>query len=470
MKKRLIISVVAVMLLLAVASIAISIPRASTGTASVKETVGMGDPAAAHGATLRYQMRQGSRMLWDMTYQNGETQAQYTKTPDKTGAEQAYYSGVWMSNGLSYTTPTMEDMENRVGLGRACYELSPEATPGEVKRRNVLLQDYCTHYAIDLDIDLPGVEWMPEYGWFSIQGEDQQSVLRAFRDFFKIPLGEDPILMSIGVSISEEGETKPLPAYPLTEHDPAVLALTVTASAHTADRCFFAVSNRHDPKNSDSKRADFSQVPGGYGIYSFSFRDVTAENDAMSYRDRTNGAHVTGIDANSLATVYPLSQEAIVTDMRLDPTQTRLAIVTEETGRYQLSVIDLVTMKAISRCDLARDEAPMSLYYGDDFITLFYEADLCLYTIQGTDTLAPALTVARPDRINSTFHPLTSQASMDFDGERLIVADFFHTTYSADYCLAVYDTSGLLYYGEYSTDLNGDVLNDMTALSIEVAW
>ena len=90
---------------------------------------------------------------------------------------------------------------------------------------------------------------------------------------------------------------------------------------------------------------------------------------------------------------------------------------------------------------------------------LFYERTISVYTVDGNGRYLHALTAPQPGDIDGTFADINTYAAMDFDGERLILADIlletqYRTMQTCGFCLAVYDSTGLLYYGEYDSSLS----------------
>ena len=155
--------------------------------------------------------------------------------------------------------------------------------------------------------------------------------------------------------------------------------------------------------------------------------------------------------------VYPLDESVTVRAIHVSPDETRLLLLTEEAGGVWLTVIDLADMTMRQKLHVG-DGEHVSLHHQDDFMMLFSVYDFSLYAVDGAGNYTLAFTAAQPRQYREDLPHINTYAAMDFDGERLIVADFcleeqYGSMQTCDVYLAVYDKTGLLYAGRYDSSL-----------------
>ena len=414
-----------------------------------------GDPAAAEGAVIGQQAHLRQHLLWEITHTPGEgTKTEYLfSTKTLSFPQDPHVFGVRMYDKIRFGYDGTLSAEETTGIALAYRELYEDTAPGTRGTRMVRLQDYYDYYPIQLDIQLPGTLWhgldyedMTEDGF-----ANERAVWDAFTEFFRIPVPEDLPAFEISIVKSENGHeigtgssaAKDAPSYSL-----------YTTSAHTSSACFFTINNRYG-----DKLVNTDLIPGGYGIYRVNYRNVRNEKNTQGNATVYHPGYDTGIDAASLAMVYPLEEEVQVLSMQVDPTEQRLLAITQDgSGKVSMLVIDIATMTATQSIPVT-ENAHVSLNHQDGFLVLFYERTISVYTVDGNGRYLHALTAPQPGDIDGTFADINTYAAVDFDGERLILADIlletqYRTMQTCGFCLAVYDGSGLLYYGEYDSSLS----------------
>jgi hypothetical protein len=198
-----------------------------------------------------------------------------------------------------------------------------------------------------------------------------------------------------------------------------------------------------------------SQIPGGYGIY------------CLPYEVTDDGAVVYG---ENLRMVFAIDPEAEVVQLFPSADDSRLLLVTREEGVYWLTVIDRAEMTQLQKFELldnAEDQGVWTLYPADDFFVLIL-GNLRFAVVSGTPGDGYALDfTADLNECDAMVPYLASDAAMDFDGEKLAVAaekqtGEFYSDKSCSFYLAVFDRTGLLYFGEYDSSLDVGNPDDYT--------
>jgi len=426
---------------------------------TVTEQVLYGDPAHAKGASFLTEAHYDNHLFWKTSYTVGKDEAYSTEydfsAKERPFSETRSYRGISlgfdMQNGVDLTTPAAEQS----GLMKAYRELYDETPSGTKGTKIVFLQDYYDYYPIRIDISLPGTLWMGDnYEHLADKDyENERAVWDAFREFFRIPVPDDLPGTEISVVKDESGRSIGVGSHTPSEKDGYYFLYS--EAAYTADRCFFSINIQ---RGEGDGVIDTSLIPGGYGIYSFSYTNVrNKENTPQENVTIHHPGYRTGVDADSLAMVYPLDESVSVRSMHVSPDETRLLLLTEEASGVWLTVIDLADMSMRQKL-LVGDGEHISLHHQDDFMMLFSVYDFSLYAIDGAGNYTLAFSAEQPRQYREDLPHINTYAAMDFDGERLITADFcleeqYGSMQTCDVFLTVYDKTGLLYAGNYETSL-----------------
>lgn len=476
MKKRLIL----LCLLLLVSAAALCLIEAQVisehDRVTVTEQELFGDPAAASGALVRLNAHLDEHLLWDMTFRpGGKVQTDYTFSARKMDFDrQPDIAGIHLYEDIEYGLDTRKTFEDLVGLECAYYELFRDTAAGTKGTRTVQLQDYYTYYPIRVEINLPGTLWHSlDYEDTQEAGfENERAVWDKFREFFKIPIPADLPAFEISIvknadgSIGGAGSSAPKEGASYNFY---------TASAYTEDACYLTVNNRYGDGYIDT-----SLIPGGYGIYRFTYKNVRNDKNTQGNATVYHPGFETGVDADSLKMVYPLDEALHVNTMKISPDGTRLFVLAEDrAGFTHLIILDLATMTEVQTISIESDSY-VSLHTEEDFFVLFYGQYLSLYEESADGTYTHAITGDQPNYRDEHFSSFNTYCAMDFDGERLILVDIltesrYHALQTCNLCLAVYDGTGLCYYGEYQNGLsvNPDTSRydyNIIPLDLSVEW
>ena len=296
-----------------------------------KENVIYGDRTYANGVNVFMRSHYDNHLFWNTSYTIGDEpkattdfEFHYTAFADPKPKKGR---GAILKTDFPYYHSYDDLLAGEpVGLKMAYRELYDETPVGETGTKTVRLQDYYDYYPIGFfTLSLPGVDWMAHnYDDLTGMYKNIRDVWDAFNEFIKIPIPED--LPAFEIELKKIGEnhlsTRMLGPYYQIE----------SASAYTSTQCFFSITTDYD-----GKRVDTSQIPGGYGIYAF------------SYQNSGNKFYGDGIDTDSLAMVYPLGEAEEVVHMIVSEDETKLLAFTAEQGGFFLTVIDIATMTELQK-------------------------------------------------------------------------------------------------------------------------
>lgn len=417
-----------------------------------------GDKAAAEGVMVHSRVHMDSHLFWSTDYTIGgepeiKTEYRFSQSRDNGGQWQPEY-GVSLGNAVSmgFYFGRDTDMSRPLeGIAEAYRQLYNETPEGQEGRKTVYLKDYYDYYPLSVNISLPGTY----LGWDTGYPEDQPvnengepiEILSQLQDYFRIPVPEDErleiwISRDYGGGASSTGSGSDGDSFSL-----------YTLSAVSNEACYFAFSNR----TPNGKTVDTSSIPGGYGIYCLPYY----EGDA-GYGGEGNGDHriVYGASVGELSTVYPIDTEAELLDLLINPAKTKLLLLTEERGKCVLTVIDIKSMETLQRLELAELDEETSAYTvqnSDDFLVLeLSRQQILVVKVNEKGEYEHCFTAQYTDPENPLFS-IDYNTVMDFDGEKLVIADFLRHEHYADKCgfyVAVCGESGPLYYGEYHSSLD----------------
>ncbi len=433
-----------------------------------------GDVRAADGLTVTSGADLGDHLFWNTVYTLGadsapHTETRYCVTRDRSGngsvvtkpqitlstevrAETDFTQAVELTGmtlseikAQNFDVSTQDGRPFRevatdpaLGLSAAYNALYMDAPIGEEVSMRVTLSDYYDYYPIDADVSIPTVYWSNnDY----IDGDHEKGsefyARKVFMDYFKIPMPDDITMeihltrsdvsgMSWGSSVTADKDN--------TFH-------MNTVSAGTATDCYFAF----DAHTYNGDIVDTSEIKGGFGIYRVSYHKASGSD--------------CGLDADSLAMVYPLDPSHYIHAMYTDNTDTQLFLVTEDragAGELILSVIDLATMTPSQEFTYSAADIGYFrfLYISDTFTVLVSDRALVVYT-EENGFYTEEFAVLSYDNDDGKY-TILDYGPMAFDGERLAVGYFNAGPYQmrqAGYWIAVYTKDGCGYLGEYHSSL-----------------
>ena len=428
-------------------------------TVVITENILYGDKSAAEGITIKNQTRYDRHLFWDTTYTIGEPAKYDTEfwfsAVELRRNNPRNHMKIALEIDIAYGCDFYKPAEEQPGIERAYKELYDAAKPGEELKRVIRLKDYYEYYPIGIEIDLPDTYWhgfAHENLHWTEEHNDYKYVWNAFNEFFKIPVPED-MIMEISISKGHNSNESTGIGSSFVDKDSYYMS---TVSTYSDSKCFFTINNR----TNGGKSVDTSLIPGGYGIYAF------------SYGGEAKKKSKTGIDMDSLKMVYPLDEETVVVHLSMNTEKTKLLLLTNDGEELLLTIIDATTMTELQKLSLGAGDlyeireygAEHEFYEGREFgsfIVLYLRGNkICLLVENKEGEYEHKFTVdsAEVKVMNSDF-VYWKYPSINYDGKRLVVVDYLFTgpynnIPSCGYDVAVYEESGLTYYAEYGSSLS----------------
>jgi len=414
---------------------------------TITENVLYGDKAYANGVTVFTRAHYSDKLFWNTTYTIGDApktttdfEFHHTRYDENVQSEPR---GVTLYVDLQYGVNLMKPADACTGLEKAYRELYEATKPGTKGTKTIRLQDYYTYYPIRIgSMDLPGVMWN-EYSY--VGTEEVGNIRDVFQEFFKIPVPED--LPAFTISLVRDGRGNVIGS---SVSGNAFDYWLNTRSAYTSDRVFFSINNKLDNTEGQELYVDTDLIPGGYGIYAFSYKNV---------RDSANAQGMeTGIEEETLAMVFPLEQNAEVLYITVNNDESKLLLFTRQRGITHLTVIEIATMQQLQKIEIT--EAKQYTFYeydncivlnGWEYISVIEKLDSGLCRL--------AFTVPRMEEVDGSELQKGVMTAMAYDGEKLVIIDRtgderFGSLPLCGFTAAVYNAAGLLYYGEYQSSLS----------------
>lgn len=419
---------------------------------TLTEDVLYGDRSAADGLAVDLHTTYADHLFWDTTYVLGaepviDTQyAFYASQQDEEWPVE--YSGVDLSVTLyagGYFAAIANENEEETAIKRLYRELAEKAGPGKKVSETVFVKDYFDYYPLSGSLNVPGTEiyWSGydedegDYDPLNDPGTELYAV-RRLQEYFRIPVQEEEQI-AVELETIDNGN---ICSYGLSTRKDFFTMRTV--GTLTQEACYFTF----DAHTVKGEIVDLSEIPGGYGIYRLPYEE--------DRRDENHGK-VCSVDADALEMVYPLDPEITPVCLCVNPEQTKLLLHAVEGDEYILTVIDIETMAALQKLKIEGE--PEEIYDEGGYLAiLLSDGRLAVVAVSDSgDYELRLICDVSPDELENTL--FWRVPAFDFDGERLAVVgqplDKYGRYYdSCNFFLAVYEPSGLAYYGEYWNSLS----------------
>ncbi len=406
-------------------------------TVTITEEVQYGDVTLADGFVVDLKVQYDDHLLWNTTYEKNS--GEKTNTEFRFLAQELVWAfeyrgdpvaiNVSFDSNLDISSP----IESLSGLAKAYREIYEQMQPGTEVCKRVFVKDYYEYYPLFIRLELPNNDiWMDER-WLSdgsgfVNGE--QELYEKFSEFFRIPVEECD---SIEVVVDRDQSNGMM-----TQSSSSDYLQMYSNGVVTEDgMCYFTLNN----KTSDGRVMDSSLIPGGYGMYSFRFGKPGTYSKS-------------GVDIDSLKMAHALDEQITILHLSLNKEQTKLLLFTEEAEEYYFSIIDRDTMELSRKFKL---ESWGEICEYDDFLVVSGEyVSLFAVTEDGGYEQRFAISAEHPEL--QALRKLSPEASMDYNGEHLIVANWiveedYNWMRSCNFYIMICGPEGLGYYGIYKNSL-----------------
>lgn len=407
----------------------------------------LGDPSCADGLTISTRAHYDDHLFWDIEYRLGEAPSALTdyhfSAVQQNGPMSRRWGGIRLESSLEVADQErLQSDEKLTGINRAYQELWKEMGTQRQGEKTVDLRDYYEYFPLGFDMDLPDVLWTNMHYDRLSDGVPncEKDVIKRFRQFFRIPVPENSVV-TIDMTKTEDGTIR----YIGYSSSSSSCYTPQTISGLTRDQCFFTLDNR----DANGQKLDTSLIPGGYGLYSFSYEPVE--------ESRGIGGNFTGIHAETLSLFFPLDEETKVVLLQADAREENLIMITIENKQYYFNVIRISDHELIQKFVLMEDRGTgPSIDPHDDFWVFTLENRLILVERQENGTYVLKFQVDQ--QACSEYLGFHGFEDMDFDGEKLAVAGYLYggeydNLVTCGFYLMVCDKTGLLYCGHYPCSL-----------------
>ncbi len=420
----------------------------------ITEEVIYGHKEAVKDVEVKLHATYKDHLFWNTTYVPGKEEEIETKY--------AFFANCVLGKGeAEYEGVHLETMPaDGEGIKVAYEELFDITEPGEERETEIYLKDYMDYYPINGMVELPGIfikirtsilhdisaselESDSQLSASELESDSQLYVTARFQEYFKIPILEEE-KFRISVRKSEEGRIESTGGGSANS-DSYYMSVY---SKVTENACYFTIGTR----TQEGKVIDTSHLPEGYGIYCLPYEKGHIEN----------GNRVGGVDIDSLEMVYPLESGIRIASIETNEDETKLLLHAIENDKYNITVIDIETMETLQKLEVAdweEEQSGWTIYDEGDFMTiLLYGGEkLAVVTLEdnGEYKLQFVCDVRKEEIPWFQYH----RSAVDYDGERLVITgqlqddEYGVRENTSNFYLAVYEETGIVYYGEYRTSL-----------------
>ncbi len=410
-----------------------------------------GDRAYLEGIKIGTNLHHDRILLWENIFDpsgDTETEISFKKTglPYRESKEFPGLDFLWYNSDFLM----FENEEFAEKIQKAKEELSEISEEITFEFR---MADYYDYYPVYFMLNLPdfyintaprdGMVGKQPFYYESIDQDRAEGFNKKLGSFIKIPVLTDDVRK---ITVESNFVKNSLVKYSYFTNVNDTFELTAF-NAVFSDKCYFSFSNRTQGEaNKEGKFVDTSLIPGGYGIYAFSY----SAND-VNYEEMKN--------------VYPLPADSTVVSLHGDEENSLLYLYLWENGKYIFKVIDENTMTDISEVELFDYSGASDWVYtftAKDF-SLFVKNDFEIKVVErkpdGTYEVRLEYNMPQENEYNWTSFPFGSDYV--FDGEKLIVAVPERSIYSDDEnqrsCLLelfIFGNKEILYYGKWDCSLS----------------
>ncbi len=409
--------------------------NSEAGSITYKVTDKYGERSSAFGADISVEYEHSNNMFWKAKVRINETdsvESEFDFRYHSRLVSEYNYAGITPYSSMHYSLNRNDP--NAEGLDKAYKEIYDNTPFGTEKTVTVKIADYYDYYPVSVTIHIPGYSYrsFDTVNSSGYQSVASKAITEAFNNFFKIPVSEnDTIDITVDKDESDGMSSNTIHTNFYNLASDCVLG---------ENTCYIYIEN----SNYDNTKADTSLIPGGYGVYAIEY------GTEYEY----------GVDLASLRTVFSLPEDESVSRISLKEDMNLMYIFTRTGSKGYVYVIDT---NGFSKLQKLKVELPV--YYhiseGEGFFLLSGDEKIELIEIYESGQCGSLFTAAKPYYIDNSYHDLYISASLDFDGEKLICADYLHEGRfrSLELCsfyVAVYDKTGLLYYGEFNCSLSAN--------------
>ncbi len=351
---------------------------------SLTEIAAYGDASAADGLTVLTHAQLARHLLWNTAYTFGQTPQTHTDSlfsvPLLSWQEDNTHRQVFeLYTALEASGSGSGDMlDNQAfdSVAEMLHDVASRTRNGVRRSENLNIRDYYDYYPISVDV----------YGYYFVgNGDNGQSVYQpgnnaevreAFTNYFQLAVLETDI-MTVDIQKDNNGN-----AVEIRTALKDSVSLSAVSFA-TESGIYFALNT--------NGITDFSNTPGGFGIYML---------PASTMRDN-NGKPITTLEYQRLQTVYPLNMSVYIQSLQLSEDGRCINLITKEDGGLYLTVIEIATMTE-------KQKLPLFAAMEDASVRMLNMVDGLLFVLLDDDRFMLA-----EQREDSTYEPMLADIRVD---------------------------------------------------------
>ena len=449
MRKSLIILEILLMLSLGILVSAVTTVDAQHERITITEETLFGDPAAAEGLQISTHVHDQHRLFWDTTYDAGpdprpETVFTYH---DQRIYEQWESVGSFslqpshLNSGFSGIVDLEAEMQHQQEFSDSpvlwlpVKDVADRTKANEERVEQIRLSDY--------------YDWFPMGYLFDPQSgtryyDDENNLLQFFEKNFPIPVPED-LELTVTVSKDEAGRIYNVDYY----ETKGMMLNTYSNAVVLEDGVFFGMFGE----------ADFSHFAQGYGLY---YMPVEKDETITTLNTRTRELIPKVYLKQQCENIYPMNPaDCEEGSLYLSADGQQVYAFTKEQGQVRLTVIDSHTRQILQQIDTGNAHTPMVWCQGEVVAIVTGDEAWENFRLQiwlvKDGLLQPWLDTEMyrfsDESVNWYVNPV-----IVFDGQRLAMVRYHDHYNYASHRVLIYDSSGLLYAGDYHH--SGDDLYD----------
>lgn len=418
-----------------------------------------GDASITKGIELNIKAVQQDHIVYNSNVVYGEngkieskTKWKYVKTPvsledDANLVEDLYIDGGSLTNGnVSYSEAGLEGLEAHSKLEKKLLEILNKCDNGEIVKETIKPSKYTKYYPLDFSYRCNNVEFSvqsielsnPNYETPEITNDEVKKVQKDLNDFFRIPI-LDKEELEFTTQTDDDGRNIQADS---VGKDSFKLFMGNTC---VDDTFYLWFSN----KSEKGEIVDTSLIPGGYGIYS------------LPKKSKNNF-----LDTSKLKCHYKLNEKAHVIDVNSSSDKKHLYISYILDGADYIDNVEISTGKRIQTIKgfeqaKGEDDEYGEVYIGSDNTVLCRSGSMFYFFKEDENG------ILKEEIRGKCKESITSwNMKFTYDGKRLAIVSEGLFTYekaevgdgvdSVDSCnlnLAVFDKTGLKYYGNLESSL-----------------
>jgi len=415
------------------------------------ENVIEGDSSVAEGLTVGMEFGMGEHLRWDIRHALGNPQGDVDFTFfqfDPVDKSDGYYNHfrIYTSTGFGFSTSGVWDIPDTPmgSVFRAAYD--NYLATGE-KTMEVRLADYFGEYPMEFELSYQSegyychesvshIARLTHTGDYESGSATYDALMELFD--FRVP---ETVQAEISLEIDAAGRLSGAGMNTMSETDIAI-------EGQMNDDGIWFVPYGYALLGQSG--AQSTVCPDGFGVYFIPWKET---GEIQHLVDGTDRAEITG-DVANMRNIYPMDDSVQVFGFRMDPTYSRLVLLTLEDGMINVVFLDLATGEETHRFELMPpyEENPgwISWAFTEDATAVYTRDQAAVLDTSGEPELV-FVTAGGQNMEPLDRYYMGSGALVCKDGQlRLTGTTWDHTE---AYYVAVYDGTGLLYYGTYGCSL-----------------